>query len=63
VAGLALVWVGLVWTLGNVGLLDALFVLRRWWPWLLLAWGGLELLRVWSVARAEAARTTDGGRE
>lgn len=43
VVGLALVAIGVVWTLGNLGRLDALATLRTWWPSILIVWGGLEL--------------------
>jgi len=46
VFGLVLVAVGLVWTLGNLGHLDVLATLRRWWPLSLVVWGALELLAV-----------------
>lgn len=55
VTGVGLVWLGLVWTLANLGMLDGLYVMRKWWPWLLVVWGTLELLRVRDAAR--------GGRE
>jgi hypothetical protein len=51
VAGLGLVWLGLVWTLANLGMMDGLYVMRKWWPWLLVAWGAMELLRVRDAAR------------
>lgn len=43
VVGLGLVGLGAVWTLGNLGKLDALETLHRWWPMLLVVWGALEL--------------------
>jgi Domain of unknown function (DUF5668) len=43
VAGLGLIGLGLVWTLGNLGKIDALETLHRWWPLLLVVWGALEL--------------------
>jgi hypothetical protein len=45
VFGLFLLTVGLVWTLGNFGLVDALRVMRRTWPVFLILWGTLELVR------------------
>jgi hypothetical protein len=45
VFGLFLVTVGLVWTLGNLGVLDALHLLRRTWPLFLVLWGTLEFVR------------------
>jgi len=44
VLGLLLIAVGAVWTLGNLGYLDALTVLRRWWPLAFVVWGAVELL-------------------
>ena len=55
VLGLALVGLGLVWTLGNLGKLDALDTLHRWWPLLLVVWGSLEV--VVSVSRRSGGRT------
>lgn len=55
VLGLGLVGLGVVWTLGNLGRLDALDTLHRWWPLLLVIWGALEI-RV-SVSRRSARRT------
>jgi hypothetical protein len=49
------VGLGVVWTLGNLGRLDALDTLHRWWPLLLVIWGALEI-RV-SVSRRSARRT------
>jgi hypothetical protein len=43
VVGLGLLGGGLVWLLGNLGRLDALETLHRWWPLLLVVWGVLEL--------------------
>ena len=57
VLGLALVGLGVVWTLGNLGKLDALDTLHRWWPLLLVVWGALEI--VVSVSRRSAARRTE----
>jgi hypothetical protein len=55
VLGLGLVGLGIVWTLGNLGKLDALDTLHRWWPLLLVVWGSLEV--VVSVSRRSARRT------
>ena len=57
VLGLALVGLGVVWTLGNLGKLDVLDTLHRWWPLLLVVWGALEI--VVSVSRRSAARRTE----
>ena len=42
--GICLVALGLVWTLGNMGRLDTLTVLRTWWPLSFVLWGVLELV-------------------
>ncbi|HVO10915.1 MAG TPA: hypothetical protein VMX54_09255 [Vicinamibacteria bacterium] len=42
--GICLVALGLVWTLGNMGRLDTLAVLRTWWPLSFVLWGVLELV-------------------
>jgi hypothetical protein len=44
VLGLLLIALGVLWTLGNLGYLDALSVLRRWWPLAFVVWGAAELL-------------------
>jgi hypothetical protein len=54
VLGLGLVGLGLVWTLGNLGRLDAIETLHRWWPLLLVVWGALEVAV--SLSRRSAAR-------
>ena len=46
VFGLILVALGVLWTLSNLGRLDMLETLRRWWPLTLVLWGVLELLAV-----------------
>lgn len=56
VFGLGLVALGVVWTLGNFGRLDALETLHRWWPLLLIVWGALELA-VSVTRRAQARRS------
>ena len=43
VVGVTLVALGIVWTLGNLGKVDALAVLRTWWPMALVFWGLLEV--------------------
>ena len=55
VVGLGLVGIGLAWTLGNLGMVDALHVVRTWWPALLVVWGVLELLN-WREAAARGGR-------
>ncbi len=42
--GICLVALGVVWTLGNMGRLDTLAVLRTWWPLSFVRWGALELV-------------------
>jgi hypothetical protein len=42
--GIGLVALGLVWTLSNLGKVDALSVLRTWWPAAFVVWGVLELV-------------------
>jgi hypothetical protein len=54
VFGLILIGLGVLWTLSNLGRLDMLETLRRWWPLTLVLWGVLELLAV-------ASRRTLGG--
>jgi hypothetical protein len=54
VFGLILIILGVLWTLSNLGRLDMLDTLRRWWPLSLVIWGALEL-------GAVAIRRTDGG--
>jgi hypothetical protein len=55
VLGLGLIGLGVVWTLGNLGRLDVLDTLHRWWPLLLVVWGALEI--VLSVSRRSDRRT------
>jgi hypothetical protein len=50
VLGIALIAVGVLWMLANLGQLDLLNTLHRWWPSILILWGAL------SVARALAQR-------
>jgi hypothetical protein len=57
VLGLWLVGLGTLWTLANLGRLDLLETLRRWWPSLLVVWGALEI-----AAAALRRRAQDGGR-
>ena len=54
VFGLILIALGVLWTLANLGRLDMLETLRRWWPLSLVLWGVLELAAV-------ATRRTLGG--
>ena len=57
VLGIALVAVGVIWMLANLGHLDLLDTLHRWWPSILVLWGALALAR--TLARRNAA----GGRQ
>jgi hypothetical protein len=52
VLGVALIALGVVWMLANLGHLDLLATLHRWWPSVLVLWGSLELAR--SLARRRA---------
>ena len=51
VVGIGLVGIGVVWTLGNLGKLDALDTLHRWWPMLLVVWGALDVA-AWAARRS-----------
>lgn len=51
VLGVALIGLGVLWTLANTGTLDLLGTLRRWWPAILVLWGFLELYRSYADAR------------
>jgi hypothetical protein len=42
--GVCLVALGVLWTLGNLGRIEMLPVLRTWWPLSLALWGVLELV-------------------
>jgi hypothetical protein len=60
VLGLALLGLGTVCLLANLGRVDLLTTLRTWWPLTLIVWGALELYQA-LAARArgrdlEAAR-------
>jgi hypothetical protein len=55
--GVCLVALGVLGTLANLGGVDALPVLRTWWPLSLVLWGVLELL---ALALRRSAR---GGSE
>lgn len=52
VVGVALIVLGILWTLANLGTLDLLGTLRRWWPAILVLWGCLELYRSYADRRA-----------
>jgi cell wall-active antibiotic response 4TMS protein YvqF len=51
VLGVGLIVLGVLWTLANMGSLDLLGTLRRWWPATLVLWGLLELYRSYADAR------------
>ena len=51
VLGVALIGLGVAWTLANMGSIDLLGTLRRWWPVILVVWGGLELYRSYADTR------------
>ena len=54
VLGLALIALGVVWTLGNLGRSTCSATLRTWWPLTLVVWGVLELI-AFAPARRDAA--------
>jgi len=54
VIGFALLGLGVLWLLANMGRVDLLSALRTWWPLILVLWGGLELVAAFS--RPEARR-------
>jgi hypothetical protein len=56
VLGVALIALGVVWTLANVGALDLLVTLRRWWPATLVLWGILEIHRSYADGRIRRSR-------
>jgi hypothetical protein len=45
VLAVCLIGLGAIGTLGNMGRIDTLYVLRTWWPASLVLWGLLELVR------------------
>lgn len=53
VLGIALIALGVVWMLANLGHLDLLETVHRWWPSVLVLWGALALAR--SLARRNLA--------
>jgi hypothetical protein len=56
VLGIALIALGVIWMLANLGHLDLLGTVHRWWPSILVLWGAL------SLARSLARRDLQGGR-
>jgi hypothetical protein len=62
VLGLALLGLGIVCLLANMGRVDLLTTLRTWWPITLVVWGGLELYQALAARRGRdlpAARRLD----
>ena len=62
VLGLALLGLGIVCLLANLGRVDLLTTLRTWWPLTLVVWGGLELYQALAERRGrdlQAARRLD----
>lgn len=55
VFGTCLIAVGIGWTLANMGRIDLLFTLRRYWPAVLIFWGVLELVNVALVRSARGS--------
>ncbi len=53
--GLSLIALGAVWTAANMGTLDLLATLRRWWPATLIVWGALELYASYDDRRTRRA--------
>jgi hypothetical protein len=49
VLGLALLGLGTVCLLANLGRVDLLYTLRTWWPLTLIVWGGLELYQAFAA--------------
>jgi hypothetical protein len=56
VFGVLLIALGVIWTLANMGAVDMLVTLRRWWPGLLVLWGALELHRSYADGRIRRSR-------
>jgi hypothetical protein len=62
VLGLALLGLGIVCLLANLGRVDLLTTLRTWWPLTLVVWGGLELYEALAARRGrdpQAGRALD----
>jgi cell wall-active antibiotic response 4TMS protein YvqF len=59
VLGLALLGLGTVCLLANLGRVDLLHTLRTWWPLTLIVWGALELYQAF-VARARGRNLPAG---
>ena len=56
VVGVALIALGVLWTMANFGTLDLLATVRRWWPATLVLWGCLELHRSYADGRIGRSR-------
>jgi hypothetical protein len=56
VLGVALIALGVVWMMANLGQVDLLGTVHRWWPSVLVFWGAL------SLARSMARRSLHGER-
>lgn len=52
VFGACLIALGVAWTMWNLGYIDLLGTLRRYWPVSLVFWGVLELVNVRLVRAA-----------
>lgn len=57
--GVTLLALGIVGTLSTFGVIEALPLVRRYWPLSLVIWGLLEIIHA-RAARAERARRTEG---
>ncbi|MCU0241481.1 MAG: DUF5668 domain-containing protein [Vicinamibacteria bacterium] len=56
--GVALIGVGILWTLSNLGKINLIDTLHTYWPILLIFWGLIELVDTLWSRREKAA---DGG--
>lgn len=56
VLGCCLLALGSVWTAANLGMLDLLPTLRRWWPASLVLWGAAELVNTLVAGRSDGPR-------
>lgn len=54
--GIALVALGVLGTLANLGRIELLPLLRTWWPLALVLWGVLELADLW-LRRSSSGRS------
>jgi hypothetical protein len=58
----ALIGLGVLWTLANMGRIDLLPTLRTYWPVVLVVWGGAELVSL-SANRGGRRRVQTGATE